>query len=75
MVVNLKKIIPKFEALRLIEFSKYKKLNGEAAIYRKFNLKYSFATKIYPQQIMETMPYEKKWIIMYDNTFNTKLQS
>ena len=52
MVANLKKIIQKFEALRLIGFSKYKKLNGETAVYRKFNLKYWFVTKHYPQRML-----------------------
>ena len=44
------------------------KLNREASIYYKFYLKDWFATKHYPQQTLDTMQCEKKWIILYDDT-------
>ena len=37
---------------QLTEFSKYRKLNREATVYRKFNLKDWFATKHYPERIL-----------------------
>ena len=37
---------------QLTEFSKYRKLNREATVYRKFSLKDWFAAKHYPEQIL-----------------------
>ena len=51
------------------------KSNREASIYYKFYLKDWFATKQYSQRILlETMRWEKKWIIIYDGTSNTQSQ-
>ena len=51
------------------------KFNREASIYYKLYLKDWFPTNHYPQRtFLDTMRYEKKWIIIYDGTSNTQSQ-